>query len=61
MKIGYYISAFVCYNELQNIMNIKLRHDHTIALWHYDGKSVQLKRYWELERLSGYKQHAKAL
>ena len=61
MKDGYYISAFVCINELQNIMNIKLRHDQTIALWRCDNGYIELVRYWELERLSGYKHHARAL
>lgn len=61
MRAGYYISAFVCCNELQNILDIKLRHDQTIALWYFDGvNNVKLVRYWELERISGYKQHAKA-
>lgn len=61
MKKGYYISAFVCFNELQNVLNIKLRHDQAIALWFFDGFCVKLLKYWELERYSGYKQHAKAL
>ena len=61
MKSGYYVSAFVCCNELQNVLDIKLRHDQTIALWYFDGdKNVKLVRYWELERISGYKQRPKA-
>lgn len=61
MKKGYYISAFVSLGELQNIMDIKLRHDQTIALWYFDGNNdVKLVRYWELERITGYKQHTKA-
>lgn len=61
MRAGYYVSAFVCCNELQNLLDIKLRHDQTIALWYFDGNSeAKLVKYWELERISGYKQHAKA-
>ena len=60
MKEGYYISAFVCVNELQNIMDIKLRHDQTIALWKYENNRIELVRYWELERISGIKMHPKA-
>lgn len=61
MKEGYYISAFVCINELQNILNIKIRHDQAIALWKYYNNRVELIRYWELERISGIKMHPKAL
>lgn len=61
MEIGHYLSTFLCIDELQNMLDIKLRHDQTIALWHFDGTDVKLLRYWELERLSGIKQHPKAL
>ena len=60
MKPGYYISTFLCIDELQNMLDIKLRHDQTIALWHFDGSNVKLQKYWELERISGIKQHPKA-
>lgn len=43
------------------MLDIKLRHDQTIALWHFDGSNVKLQKYWELERISGIKQHPKAL
>ena len=61
MKQGYYLSAYVCVDEFQNLMDIKLRHDQTIALWEYRGDVVKLVKYWELERISGLKQHAKAI
>lgn len=61
MKTGYYLSTFLCIDELQNMLDIKLRHDQTIALWFFDGAEARLVRYWELERLSGIKQHPKAL
>ncbi|MCR5803679.1 MAG: nodulation protein NodU [Clostridia bacterium] len=60
MKEGYYISAFVCIDELQNILDIKIRHDQTIALWRYKDNEIELLRYWELERISGIKMHPKA-
>ena len=61
MKSGFYISAFICIDELQNLLDIKLRHDQSIALWEYRDKKLKLIRYWELERISGIKQHPKAL
>jgi len=61
MKQGYYLSAYVCIDKFQNIMNIKLRHDQSIALWQYKGNTISLVKYWELERISGIKQHAKAI
>lgn len=61
MKEGFYISAYVCIDKLQNIENIKLRHDQAIALWKYERKKLSLIRYWELERISGIKHHAKSL
>ena len=57
MKKGYYLSTFLSFGELQNILKIKLRHDHTIALWYYDGMEIKLVKYWELERITGIKQH----
>jgi carbamoyltransferase len=58
---GYYLTAFVCIDELQNVLDIKLRHDQAIALWRYKDSKIELVRYWELERLSGIKEHPKAL
>ncbi|NMA32094.1 MAG: hypothetical protein GX941_09875 [Candidatus Methanofastidiosa archaeon] len=61
MNEGFYLSAYICIDELQNILDIKLRHDQTVALWEYRDQTLNLIRYWELERISGIKQHAKAL
>lgn len=61
MQEGYYISVYGCIDPLQNILDIKLRHDQTVALWKYQEQRIELIRYWELERISGLKQHAKAL
>lgn len=60
MKYGFYVSTFITCGELQNVYNIKLRHDQSIALWRYDEKGIKLIRYWELERISGIKQHPRA-
>lgn len=57
MKDGLYLSAFLVDGELPCAMDIKLRHDQTIALWEKRGSNVELLRYWELERFSGWKQH----
>mgnify|MGYP003298025284 CR=1 FL=1 len=57
MKDGFYISAFVAAGKLQNALDIKVRHDQTIALWEKKGDVVELISYWELERFSGKKQH----
>ena len=61
MNEGFYLSAYICINEMQNLLDIKLRHDQTIALWEYRNQTLRLVRYWELERISGIKQHAKAV
>jgi predicted NodU family carbamoyl transferase len=37
---------------------ISLRHDHCVALWVRRPGSIELVRYWELERWSGLKHHA---
>ncbi len=57
MRDGYYISSFLAIGELQAALDIKLRHDQTVALWKKQGDSVALTAYWELERFSGWKQH----
>lgn len=33
------------------------RHDQSVALWQHTGNRIALRRYWELERLSGRKHH----
>lgn len=61
MEKGFYLSTFLTYGETENIYDIKLRHDQSIALWKYDGQIIKLVRYWELERISGIKQHPKTI
>src|SRR5215469_11073792 len=42
--------AFIC-----------MRHNHCIALWRRTADTVELARYWEIERVSGLKHHATPL
>ena len=57
MKQGYYISAYTEISPVAYFLYEGNRHDHGIALWHYDGENVALIHYWELERITGIKQH----
>lgn len=58
MNNGYYLSTYISIDKIGNLYNIlSNRHDMAIALWHKDGQNVELKRYWELERLSRIKHH----
>jgi len=61
MKDGYYLSAYLDINELACISGTSTRHDQNISLWRKTGSVVELVHYWELERLSGIKQHEIAL
>lgn len=60
MKDGYYLSTYLYCNELAHIMDIKMRHNQNVALWLKKDNEVELIHYWELERLSGKKQHAES-
>lgn len=58
MNDGYYLSAYISIDKIGNLYSIlSNRHDMAIALWQKDGQNVELKRYWELERLSRIKHH----
>lgn len=57
MKNGYYLSAFICINELSYLTNLGMRGDQNISLWYLDGNDVKLVHYWELERITGIKNH----
>lgn len=57
MKDGYYLSTFLVDGKLPCALDIKLRHDQTVALWYKKSDTIELVRYWELERFSGWKQH----
>ncbi len=58
---GLYISSFFDMDPLKNILDVRQRHDHGLALWHLESGQLKLRRYWEFERLSGLKQHPRAL
>lgn len=60
MKDGFYLSTYVCINTLGYLYKSSARHDYNISLWKLIGENVQLIRYWELERLTGEKQHKSA-
>ncbi|MGQ4600799.1 carbamoyltransferase C-terminal domain-containing protein [Nocardia sp. R6R-6] len=58
---GLYLSTFFDIGPLKNLLDIRLRHDHGAALWELDNGTLRLRRYWEFERISGIKQHSRAL
>lgn len=60
MKDGFYLSTYLCIDELSNIMNISRRDNQNIALWHKCGEVVKLIHYWEFERVTGLKMHSKS-
>ncbi|GJF33428.1 hypothetical protein KNE206_61280 [Kitasatospora sp. NE20-6] len=61
MADGLYLSTYFDTGPLKNLLDIRLRHDHGAALWQLQGGELTLRRYWEFERLSGLKQHSRAL
>ena len=60
MKNGYYLSTYFFINKLAHITNTELRHDMNMSLWHLEDNKVELVKYWELERVTGIKQHNRA-
>ncbi|MGL5440439.1 MAG: hypothetical protein ACRDA4_08710 [Filifactoraceae bacterium] len=60
MKHSYYLSTYLFINELAFLTDIDLRHDMNVSLWKKTGDKIDLLRYWELERVTGLKQHRKA-
>jgi carbamoyltransferase len=58
---GLYISSFFDIDPLKNILDVRQRHDHGVALWQLESGQLNLRRYWEFERISGLKQHPRAL
>ncbi|MFB6772705.1 carbamoyltransferase C-terminal domain-containing protein [Streptomyces sp. NPDC056337] len=57
MKDGYYLSVYVNPVGLQRIVNVTYRHDANVSLWHKQQEEVTLIAHWEIERISGLKQH----
>lgn len=58
---GLYLSTYFDIGPLKNVLDVRLRHDHGAALWQLRDGQLILRRYWEFERLSGIKQHQRAL
>ncbi|RSD19706.1 carbamoyltransferase C-terminal domain-containing protein [Amycolatopsis eburnea] len=58
---GYYLSSYIDVGPLKNMLDVRLRHDHSVALWRLDAGRLNLRRYWEFERISGIKQHQLAI
>ncbi len=58
MKNGFYLSTYMYIDELASVMNLKMRHNQNVSLWKKEGKDIKLIHYWELERISGEKQHS---
>ncbi|GKX30081.1 hypothetical protein SH1V18_25610 [Vallitalea longa] len=61
MRDGYYLSAYLEIAKAKNVFTIACRHDNCVALWKKTDYEIELIRYWEFERLTGYKQNCFAL
>ncbi|WP_052499832.1 carbamoyltransferase C-terminal domain-containing protein [Streptomyces vietnamensis] len=57
MKDGYYLSVYANPVGLQRVLNVTYRHDANLSLWHKQKDEVTLVAHWEIERISGQKQH----
>lgn len=57
MEDGFYVSAYLHADPLSHAIGWWQRHDQNLSLWEKRGDSVELRRYWELERATGLKQH----
>lgn len=60
MKDGFYLSTYLYINDLAYLTEIELRHDMNVSLWKKSGNNIELVKYWELERVTGLKQHKRA-
>lgn len=57
MRDGYYLSTYINIDEYCHVFDIQDRHDFNISLYLKENDNVKLVHYWELERISGVKQH----
>ena len=55
--LQYFISIYAHIGALQSAHKLVQRHDQAMALWCFQGKRLELVRYWEFERLTGIKGH----
>lgn len=60
MRDRYYLSVYLYINKLAYLTKKELRHDQSIALWKEEEDKISLVHYWELERITGLKQHRRA-
>lgn len=60
MKDGYFLSVYAHIDPVAAAYAISVRHDQAMALWRWTGSRLGLVRYWEFERLSGVKGHARS-
>ncbi|WP_042199088.1 carbamoyltransferase C-terminal domain-containing protein [Paenibacillus camerounensis] len=59
MRDGFYLSTYLHIDSLAHLMKIRGRHDQNMSLWKKNGNDITLIHYWELERLTGLKQHGR--
>ncbi|WP_068776322.1 carbamoyltransferase C-terminal domain-containing protein [Paenibacillus sp. FJAT-26967] len=57
MRDGYYLSAYLHIDPLDHMLGTIIRHDQNASLFHKSGSEVRLVRMWELERVTGIKEH----
>jgi carbamoyltransferase len=57
---GYYLSIYAHIDALCHVHDISVRHDQNMALWYFEHGCVELVRYWEFERFTGLKHHARS-
>ncbi len=60
MRNGWYLSTYLTPPGISRVLDVWPRHDNNISLWRKVGRKVTLCRNWEMERLSGLKQHGAA-
>lgn len=60
MKDGYYLSCYINIGEIPNLTDMLIRHDQNISLFLKKENNITLIHYWEIERISGFKQHQTA-
>lgn len=57
MKNGYYLSTYLYINKIAYLTEYQRRHDQSLALFKKEDSKIKILRYWELERVTGLKQH----
>ena len=59
MRDGFYLATYLHIDPLAYLMKIRGRHDQNMSLWKKENNNIKLVHYWELERLTGLKQHGR--